>query len=161
MEQPEARVRKAINITAGTGRRFNMYPMDRGSSLPSEALKWPRYLSWTRVRRRIGALLGRAEREKASREYREQAARLLLAHAEADSTLFERARRLTEKAERLEREGTPSESAANRAGRAREEVVETLSALRASFAASGREKGRVFDEESRRLFPFLKLPAGS
>jgi hypothetical protein len=48
--------------------------------------------------------------------------------------------RLGEKAEWLEKAGTPSESARNRAERVREEVVAGLAALRASFVGAT-EKG--------------------
>jgi hypothetical protein len=53
--------------------------------------------------------------------------------------------RLGEKAERLEKAGTPSESARNRAERAREEVVVGLVALRASFVGATEKGGRAFD----------------
>lgn len=80
-------------------------------------------------------------------------------YAEAHATLFERAQRLTEKAERLEGLGMPSESASNRAGRAKREVEAGLTALRASFAAStgGSEGERAFDREVERRFPTLNV----
>ena len=62
--------------------------------------------------------------------------------------MVERAARLGRKAERLERNGTPSETARNQAERARGEVVAGLAALRVSFveAAGGREgTNTVFD----------------
>lgn len=70
--------------------------------------------------------------------------------------MVERAARLGKKAERLERDGIPSESARNRAERARGEVVAGLAALRASFveAAGGREGANaVFDRMVEFLCP--------
>lgn len=63
--------------------------------------------------------------------------------------------RLGEKAERLEEAGIPSESARNRAERARGEVVAGLAALRASFieAAGGRKAARAFDRALEVLCP--------
>ena len=79
-------------------------------------------------------------------------------YAKAHRTLFERAERLVKKAERLRDSGTPSESANNRAERAREEVAAGLAALRASFATSaGAEGGHAFDEEVARRYPSLGL----
>ena len=73
------------------------------------------------------------------------ARRTVREHLNAYAENFERAVRLGEKAERLEKAGTPSESARNRAERAREEVVAGLAALRASFVGAT-EKGRhAFD----------------
>ena len=73
------------------------------------------------------------------------------------AALFERAERLREKADRLERAGIPSESAANRAERARVEVEAGLLALRARFASSagGIAGARAFDHEVDRLYPTL------
>lgn len=71
--------------------------------------------------------------------------------------LLERAARLGEKAERLERESIPSESARNRAERAHREVVVGLTALRTAFveAAGGDEAGArtAFDRAIRSLCP--------
>ena len=70
--------------------------------------------------------------------------------------MVERAARLGKKAERLERDGIPSESARNRAERAREEVIAGLTVLRASFAeaAGGREGANaVFDRVVEFLCP--------
>jgi hypothetical protein len=62
--------------------------------------------------------------------------------------------RLEEKAERLEEAGIPSESARNRAERARGEVVPGLAALRASFSeATGHEGARAFDRAVKLLCP--------
>jgi hypothetical protein len=82
-----------------------------------------------------------------------EAASAIQGYAEAHAALFERAARLRERAERLEREGTPSESARNRAERARREVVEGLAALRASFADGDRERVRAFDREAGLRYP--------
>jgi len=81
-------------------------------------------------------------------------------YAEAHATLFERAERLGEKAERLVISGMPSESASNRAERARREVQAGLAAVRASFveSAGAGEGGRAFDREVERQYPSLALP---
>jgi len=77
-------------------------------------------------------------------------------HAGEHATLFERAERLAGKAGRLREAGTPSESANNRAARAREEVEAGLAALRDAFVASeGEEGARAFDREVGRRFPAL------
>ena len=78
-------------------------------------------------------------------------------HADEHAALFERAERLTVKARRLEESGTPSESANNRAGRARQEVEAGLAALRDAFVASeGRDGREAFDLEVSRRFPVLE-----
>ncbi|MDQ4043219.1 MAG: hypothetical protein M3118_05320 [Actinomycetota bacterium] len=74
-----------------------------------------------------------------------RAERTLREHLDAHAESFERAVRLGEKAERLEKVGTPSESARNRAERAREEVVVGLVALRASFVGATEKGGHAFD----------------
>jgi hypothetical protein len=91
------------------------------------------------------------------------AASAIREYAEAHAALFERARRLGEKAERLARSGTPSESATNRAKRARREVAAGLAALRASFVESSEESegGRAFDLEVERQYPAFALPDGN
>ena len=77
-------------------------------------------------------------------------------HAGEHAALFERAERLAVKAGRLEEAGTPSESASNRATRAREEVEAGLAALRDVFVASEGEEGAwAFDREVGRRFPKL------
>lgn len=90
-------------------------------------------------------------------EYRAGAERVILECHERNPAVFERAQRLSERAERLFRSGTPSESASNRAVRAREDALEALFELRASFSAGIPEKARIFDEEARRIYPFLEL----
>lgn len=74
--------------------------------------------------------------------------------------IVERHVRLCKKAERLERDGTPSESARNRAERARGEVVAGLAALRASFveaADGGEDANAVFDRVVMLLCPAFAL----
>jgi ferric-dicitrate binding protein FerR (iron transport regulator) len=86
-----------------------------------------------------------------------RAASAIREYARDHAALFERAERLREKAERLERAGIPSESATNRAERARREIETGLLALRASFASSvgGSAGERAFDHEVERLYPAL------
>jgi hypothetical protein len=105
------------------------------------------------ARRVFGRLFARRRADLAS-----QAASAIGEYARDHAALFERAERLRAKAVRLERAGTPSESAANRAERARTEVETGLLALRDSFAASAEEKRRAFDREVGRLYPTLGLP---
>lgn len=89
-------------------------------------------------------------------DLRSRAAATLGEHTKAHAALFERASRLREKAERLERAGTPSESARNRAARAEWEAAESLAERRTSFAAStGDEGARAFDLEVRESYPAL------
>jgi hypothetical protein len=85
------------------------------------------------------------------------AASAIREYAGKHAALFERAERLREKADRLEKAGIPSESAANRAERARKEVEAGLLALRSSFASSvgGSAGERAFDHEVERLYPTL------
>jgi hypothetical protein len=107
------------------------------------------------VKRAFGRLFRRRRsREEPAQDpaLRSRAATAIREYADAHAALFERAERLSEKAERLEREGTPSESARNRAERARREVEAGLAALRASFAASGSEGQRAFDQEVGRRY---------
>ena len=80
-------------------------------------------------------------------------------YLEANAEPLERAVRLKEKSERLEKAGMPSESARNRAERARAEVTVGLSALRASFikAAGERAGAPAFDRAVELLYPDLTL----
>jgi hypothetical protein len=89
-----------------------------------------------------------------------RAASAIREYASEHAALFERAERLREKADRLERAGIPSESATNRAERARMEVKAGLLVLRASFASSagGSVGERAFDHEVERLYPTLGVP---
>jgi hypothetical protein len=111
--------------------------------------------------RALGRLFGRRKRETVQDlALISRAASAIREYAREHATLFERAERLREKADRLERAGIPSESAANRAERARMEVAAGLLALRASFASSagGSAGERAFDHEVARLFPTLGVP---
>jgi hypothetical protein len=110
------------------------------------------------VRRVLGRLLGRRKKEPApDLALISLAASAIREYAGKHAALFERAERLREKADRLEKAGIPSESAANRAERARKEVEAGLLALRASFASSvgGSSGERAFDHEVERLYPTL------
>ncbi len=107
----------------------------------------------------LGRFFGRQKREQApDLALSSQAATLIGEYARDHAALFERAERLQEKADRLERSGTPSESAANRAERARMEVETGLLALRDAFALSVQERERAFDHEIGRLYPALETP---
>ncbi len=113
------------------------------------------------IKRVLGRLLGRPRRgtpEPApDPAVVSRAGTAIGRHAGEHATLFERAERLWLKASRLEEAGTPSESANNRATRARKEVETGLTALRDAFVASEGEKGgRVFDREVVRRFPALR-----
>ena len=93
-----------------------------------------------------------------------RAERILREHLGTQAESFERAVRLGEKAERLEEDGTPSESARNRAERAYKEVVAGLAALRASFVEATEKKGgHVFDRVLEQRCPAFaphRVPAG-
>jgi len=78
-------------------------------------------------------------------------------HAESHAALFERAERLRTKADRLDREGTPSESARNRARRAEEEVEAGLRELRSFLVANGVQTQHAFDREVARCYPRLRF----
>lgn len=80
----------------------------------------------------------------------------------SNATNFERAARFTEQAGRLESEGTPSDSARNRAERAKGEVREGLAELRASLAAQGdAEAAAALDRVVRRLYPAFETSGSS
>jgi uncharacterized coiled-coil DUF342 family protein len=108
------------------------------------------------ARRVLARLLGRRKKEP-DLALISLAASAIREYAGKHAALFERAERLREKADRLEKAGIPSESAANRAERARKEVEAGLLALRASFASSVRGSAgeRAFDHEVERLYPTL------
>lgn len=106
----------------------------------------------------LGRFFARREAEPVSSELAAQAASAIVEYARDHAALIERAERLRAKADRLERAGTPSESAANRAERARAEVEAGFFALRDSFAASAAERRRAFDREVGRLYPALGIP---
>jgi hypothetical protein len=106
----------------------------------------------------LGRLLGRRKKEPTlDLALISLAASAIRDYASNHAALFERAERLREKADRLEKAGIPSESAANRAERARKEVEAGLLALRTSFASSvgGGAGERAFDHEVERLYPRL------
>jgi hypothetical protein len=111
----------------------------------------------------LGRLLGRKRRREKEPApdpaLISRAASAIREYARDHAALFERAERLHAKADRLERAGIPSESATNRAERARREVETGLLALRASFASSagGSAGKRAFDHEVERLYPTLGI----
>src|SRR5918998_322310 len=113
-------------ITTTSAQRFIMCAMNEGS-LPSFASVRLRSLPRT-IGIGFGRLFGRLRRRRDESPapedptLRSRAASAIREYAEAHAALFERAERLREKAERLENEGTPSESARNRAERAMREV---------------------------------------
>lgn len=115
------------------------------------------------VKRGLGRLFGRPRRRTRKPEPNDptleaRAASVVGRHAEERATLFERAERLSGKALRLEEAGTPSESASNRADRARGEVEAGLATVRASFVASeGAGSGGAFDREILKRYPALGL----
>jgi hypothetical protein len=91
-----------------------------------------------------GSDIGEAERERAAGVLREFLAE--------NDTNVERAVRKRDQAERLELQGIPSDSARNRAERAREEVVDGISRLRRSLVDSN-ETGaaRALELEIKKL----------
>jgi hypothetical protein len=107
----------------------------------------------------LGRLFGRRRKEEPEPALASRAASTIREYARDHAALFERAERLRAKADRLERAGIPSESAANRAERATREVKTGLLALRASFVASvgGSAGERAFDHEVERLYPTLGI----
>ena len=110
------------------------------------------------ARRVLARLLGRRKKESTlDLALISLAASAIRDYASNHAALFERAERLREKADRLEKAGIPSESAANRAERARKEVEAGLLALRASFVSSvgGSARERAFDHEVERMYPTL------
>ena len=108
----------------------------------------------------IGRVFGRKRAESAPElAMASQAASAIKEYAREHAALFEREERLRTKAERLAQEGTPSESANNRAERARTEIEAGLLALRERFAPSAGERRRVFDHEAGRLYPRVAVPS--
>jgi hypothetical protein len=111
----------------------------------------------------VGRVLGRVFSRKKAESVPDlamvsQAASAIKEYARDHAALFEREERLRAKAERLAKAGTPSESATNRAERARMEIEAGLLALRERFAPSAGERRRVFDHEAGRLYPRLSVP---
>ena len=112
------------------------------------------------VGRVVGRVFGRKKAESApDLAMALQAASAIKEYAREHAALFEREERLRAKAERLAQAGTPSESADNRAERARTEIEAGLLALRERFAPSAGERRRVFDHEAGRLYPRLAVPS--
>jgi hypothetical protein len=138
-----------------------MYGMSEGSLHPIGALRLRSFPS--AFKRTLGRLAGRRRRQEKEAApgpgSSSLAASAIREYAEAHATLFERAERLAEKAERLARLGMPSESASNRAERARREVEAGLAALRTSLVESlgTSEGGRAFDREVERRYPSFAL----
>ncbi|MGB3635472.1 MAG: hypothetical protein WA982_15625 [Rubrobacteraceae bacterium] len=114
-----------------------------------------------RVASRLGKNLRRARPEETpapAPELRSRATAAIREYADSHSALFERAERLRERAERLNSEGTPSDTALNRAERAESEVAVELANLRTRFlkAADSREEELAFDQEVRALYPAIQ-----
>jgi hypothetical protein len=135
-----------------------MWNMSEGS-LPPFGISGTKSLPGA-LKRALGAFFGlprrRAQRPEPDPGLGLRAGSVIGRHAGEHAALFERAERLTVKARRLEEAGTPSESANNRAGRARQEAEAGLAALRDAFVASeGRDGGEAFDLEVSRRFPVL------
>jgi hypothetical protein len=125
------------------------------------------------VKRAAGRLKSRLRRTRPGEEtpgwgpepdpdLRNRAAAAIQEYAAAHPAIFERAERLRARADRLEREGTPSDSARNRAERAEGEVRAGLAGLRKSFARpeDGGEGYIAFDREAQLRYPALKMPDG-
>jgi hypothetical protein len=104
-----------------------------------------------RLRRRRGD----EEDSRRARVLESRAVQSIRAYLDAHAASFERAVRLGEKAERLEEAEIPSESARNRAERARDEVLLEIDVLRVSFveAPGEREGTRAFDRAVELLCP--------
>jgi hypothetical protein len=115
----------------------------------------------TRLKEALGLLYTRRRDAGSARELEPRVVQSIRGYLDAHASNLERAVRLGEKAERLEKAGTPSESARNRAERARADVVVGLAALRASFveAAGAREGARTFDRAVKLLCPAF-MPRG-
>ena len=82
-------------------------------------------------------------------------------YLEAQRANVDRALRLKDRVERLEDEGTPSESARNKAERARQEVLSGLATLRSEFVDSQKDEtaaGQAFDREVERVCPDFNPP---
>lgn len=127
--------------------------------------RWP-----TRLKGRLGSFYARVRgahggAEPARAPELESLAELAVReYIGSHAGLLERAARLAEKAERLERDDTPSESARNRAERACGEVVAGLAALRASFVDTARGRdgaSAAFDRVVESLCPAFAPPLPS
>ena len=112
------------------------------------------------VGRVVGRVFGRRKAESTpDLAAASQAASAIKQYARDHAALFEREERLRAKAERLAKAGTPSESANNRAERARMEIEAGLLALRERFAPSAGKRRSAFDHEAGRLYPGLAVGA--
>lgn len=137
-------------------------------SLPPFGAFGSKFLPFSLARRaalRIKKRFRRGDPDKAPKtasdpNLRSEAAEAIREQERAHFALFDRAERFRAQAERLRGEGTPSDSAENRAQRAEGEISDILAGLRASFAASiGDKKGKVaFDEEIKNRYPGLRIP---
>ncbi len=107
---------------------------------------------------RESASEGRAQEAAVPPALESRASGMIREYLRSQAANLERAERLGERAERLEKAGIPSESARNRAERAREEVMAGLSALRHRFveAAGGGDGARAFDRVVEFLCPTFK-----
>ena len=93
------------------------------------------------ARRVLGWLLGRRKKEPApDLALISLAASAIREYAGKHAALFERAERLREKADRLENAGIPSESAANRAKRARRYTASYCTAIDSADSAPARSR---------------------
>src|SRR5829696_6506809 len=120
MPEHPARTNTESKITTTGARRFIMYIMSE-SSLPR--LGSLRIRSFPGAARRVLARLFGHQKEPApDPALISRAASAIREYARDHTALFERAERLREKADRLERAGIPSESDTNRAERARREL---------------------------------------
>ena len=87
-------------------------------------------------------------------EARQRAAKALDEQLRRDATNLDRAARMRDQAERLDKEGTPSDSARNRADRAREEVADGIARLRRAMISAGdEESARALDLEVLKIDP--------
>ncbi len=86
-----------------------------------------------------------------------RASQEILAYTRENQPLLDRAERYGSRSRRLLEDGTESETAANKAERAWDELMAGLAALRVSFMdrnGEDRERaGAAFDHESRNIFP--------
>lgn len=138
--------------------------MSEGSLPPFGVFRY-KNLPFSLAKRVAGRLKGSLRRSRSGEEaeptpaIRSRAAAAIREYAVSQATLFERAERLRERAERLESEGTPSDSARNRAERAESEVAAGLTKLRASFltTANRKEERLAFDQEIEALYPAIRL----
>jgi hypothetical protein len=128
---------------------------------PAQVLFILKSLRPTRLKEALGGLYtGRRRDLEASQTLAESGAiRYVHEYLDAHAASMERAVRLEAKAERLERAGIPSESARQRAERARGEVVSELTFLRASFAemTGEREGALAFERAVKLLCPAFAL----